>query len=122
MYVSRCAIHAPYAGRVISNETHVFETVSAGQELLQILDDQHLEIELIVPSRWLTWLERGAGLGFRIDETGRQYEAVVSQVGASADPVSQTVSVLAVFRSGADDVVAGMSGAAEFAVPAAPLD
>ncbi len=118
--VSRCVIRAPYDGRVVSTAVNAFETVSPNQELLRILDSKHLEIELIVPSRWLTWLQRDVEMGFRVDETGREYRAHVSQVGASADPVSQTVRLQAVFRSDASDVVAGMSGTANFSMPAAP--
>ena len=79
-----------------------------------ILDDGELEIELIVPSAWLTWLSSGSGFSLRVDETGREYDAEIARIGAAADPVSQTVRLEARFRKHPTDVLAGMSGTARF--------
>jgi RND family efflux transporter MFP subunit len=114
VHVSRCTIRAPYDGRVVERVVNEHESVSANQELLRILDDSRLEIVLIVPSAWLTWLEPGAPFEFRVDETGRSYPAAVARVGARVDPVSQTVRLEAVFPGDPNDVLAGMSGAAHF--------
>lgn len=117
--VRRCTIRAPWAGRVVSRAVNPFESVSANQELLGILDDSELEIELIVPSRWLTWLALGAKFRFHVDETGLEYPVQVARIGAAADPVSQTIRVEAVFPGDPDAVLAGMSGTAHFEQPVA---
>ena len=112
--VQRCTIRAPYDGRVIETSVHAHESVGPDQPLLSILNDKQLEIELIVPSNWLTWLQRGTPFRFTIDETGGDYQAKVSQLGASVDPVSQTIRVKGVFVSNTGNVLSGMSGTASF--------
>ncbi len=114
--VSRCRIKAPYDGRVIETVVNEFESVGRDQELISILDDQDLEIELIVPSKWLIWLDEGIEFDFHVDETGRQYRAGVTGIGAVVDPVSQTVRIKGRF-SEATDVLSGMSGTARFIKP-----
>ena len=115
--VRRCIIRAPYDGRVMEIVAHEYESVGPDKGLLSILSDKQLEIELIVPSNWLTWLQRGTGFQFLIDETDKNYKANVAQLGASVDPVSQTIRVLGVFESAVDDVLSGMSGTATFREP-----
>lgn len=115
--VSHCVIKAPYQGRVVERKVHEHETVTPEQELMTILDDRDLEIEIIVPSTWLTWLEIGTSFTFHVDETDNDYQAKVSELGARVDPVSQTIRVDGVFAPAAHDVLAGMSGTAEFAAP-----
>ena len=120
--VRRCTIRAPFAGRVVALAVNAYESVSSNQELLSILDDSALEIELIVPSRWLTWLSTGTEFRFRVDETGREYPVQVARIGAAADPVSQTIRLEAVFPGDPEAVLAGMSGTGYFDPPAAPVD
>ena len=111
----RCTIKAPYAGRVVATNVNVFESVRASQELLRILDDRSLELELIVPSHWVRWLEAGTAFRFRVDETSEEIPAEVLRVGASADPVSQTIRLQAGFPDATGKLLAGMSGTAVFA-------
>jgi len=93
------------------------ESVGPDQKLLSILSDEKLEIELIVPSGWLTWLKKGVEFQFLIDETGLDYKAKVEQLGASVDPVSQTIRVKGGFQSQSSEVLSGMSGTAKFKAP-----
>lgn len=115
--VRRCVITAPYDGRINETAVHEYESVGADQALLSILSDKQLEIELIVPSGWLTWLKKGVEFQFLIDETGKDYKAKVVQLAASVDPVSQTIRVKGVFESDAGNVLSGMSGTARFKDP-----
>lgn len=115
VHTRRCTIKAPYAGRVVATNVNVFESVRASQELLRILDDRSLELELIVPSRWVRWLEAGTGFQFRVDETAEEIPAKVLRVGAAADPVSQTIRLQAGFPDATGKLLAGMSGTAVFA-------
>ena len=112
--VAGCRILAPYSGRVVQVLTNEHETINRRTELLSILSDARLEIELIVPSSWLGWLQTGHALSFRVDETGATYPATVMRVGAMVDPVSQTAQVVAAFDETNRDVRPGMSGDAMF--------
>jgi membrane fusion protein, multidrug efflux system len=115
--VRRCVIKAPYEGRVIETLVNEHESVSPDQPLISILSDKKLEIELIVPSGWLTWLKKGIEFQFLIDETNRSHKAKIAQLGASVDPVSQTIRVKGIFESNFGEVLSGMSGTATFRVP-----
>lgn len=109
-----CLIVAPYTGRVIDIVVNEYESVLADQELISILDDQVLEIELIVPSAWLISLKNGEGFSFAVDETNKEYRAKIVQIGATVDPVSQTVRLVGEFDQQTEDVLSGMSGTAVF--------
>lgn len=113
----RCIIKAPYPGRIVQMNVHEHEAVAPEQELMSILDDRDLEIEIIVPSKWLPWLKLGTPFTFHVDETENDYQAKVSELGARVDPVSQTIRVDGVFETAAHDVLAGMSGTARFPLP-----
>ena len=112
--VNQCYIKAPYDGRVVERFVHEHESVAKDQQLISILDDKELEIELIVPSKWLSWLKSGTKFKIDIDETGQSYDAVVSEVGAAVDPVSQTVRILGKFNSDTNSILPGMSGEVSF--------
>jgi RND family efflux transporter MFP subunit len=112
--VNGCAIHAPWNGRVEETIAHAHETVSPGKELVRILDDSKLEISVLVPSKWLTALKTGAAFRFLVDETGKEYPAKVTELGARVDPVSQTVRLTGGLVNPDKALLAGMSGSAHF--------
>jgi RND family efflux transporter MFP subunit len=108
--LSKCAIAAPFAGRVAEQKVREQQYVQPGQPMLEILDDSVLELEFIVPSRWLAWLKPGSGFQVRIDETGKAYPAKVQRIGARVDPVSQSVKLSAAIDGRFPELIAGMSG------------
>lgn len=110
--VSSCVILAPFDGRVADLGVHQFEIPGQGKPFIRLIDDRNLEIEMIVPSTWLNWLAAGRDFQFRVDETGNSYGARVARIGASVDPVSQTVRIVATFDSAPVDILPGMSGTA----------
>ncbi len=112
--VKGCVIKAPFSGRVVKLMVNEHENVFPNDQLVSILDDTSLEIELILSSRSLAWLKKGTRFQFVVDETVRTYLAKVQEVGASVDPVSQTIRVTGIFRGAHKDVLAGMSGTATF--------
>lgn len=112
--VKQCLIKAPYDGRVIEVSVNEHENVNPDTELLAILNDKQIEIELIIPSTWLTWLNVGQTFQFMIDETGETVEAEVSKIGAVVDPVSQTIKLISTFKQQPERVLSGMSGTAQF--------
>jgi membrane fusion protein (multidrug efflux system) len=115
--LSKCAINAPFGGRVAEQKAREQQYVQPGQALLEIIDDSVLELEFIVPSRWLAWIRPGAGFQVRIDETGKSYPARVQRIGARVDPVSQSVKLSAAIDGKFAELVSGMSGRVELAPP-----
>lgn len=112
--VSRCKVLAPYAGRVVRRVANEFETLAAGATILEVVESGNLRLELLVPSRWLAWLKTGTVFSVRVDEIDREVPARVTSIGSRVDPVSQTVSVQAVFTANVPGVLPGMSGNANF--------
>ncbi|MBV7536926.1 efflux RND transporter periplasmic adaptor subunit [Duganella sp. sic0402] len=108
--LGKCSIAAPFAGRIAEQKAREQQYVQPGQALMEILDDSQLELEFIVPSRWLAWVRSGAPFQVSIDETGKTYPAKVQRIGARVDPVSQSVKLSAVIDGRFGELVAGMSG------------
>lgn len=108
--LGKCAISAPFSGRVAEQKVREQQYVQPGQALLEVLDDSVLEVEFIMPSRWLQGVRVGSKVQIAVDETGRTYPAKVQRLGARVDPVSQSVKVTATIDGRHPDLMAGMSG------------
>ncbi|MDG2538420.1 efflux RND transporter periplasmic adaptor subunit [Dyella jiangningensis] len=113
--VRNCTIAAPFAGRVVKRSAAPDQFVEPGKPLLTIVDTSHLELKMIVPSRWLAWMKPGHPLSVRVDEVGKSYDARVARIGARVDPVTQTVDVTAALVGDMPELLPGMSGWATFA-------
>ncbi|RZJ08466.1 MAG: efflux RND transporter periplasmic adaptor subunit [Rubrivivax sp.] len=118
--LAKCTITAPFGGRIAEQKVREQQYAQPGQALLEILDDSTLELEFIVPSKWLVWLKPQQRFQVLIDETGRQYPARVQRIGARVDPVSQSVKLSAVIDGRYGELIAGMSGKVLMAPPAGP--
>jgi RND family efflux transporter MFP subunit len=110
-----CVIRAPFAGKVVERIANVREVAASGQPLMKVQGGGSLEVELIAPSRWLTWLRPGAAFRFTIDETGAVVDGTLTRLGAAVDPVSKTIRVVGELEIGSALVLPGMSGSAVFA-------
>jgi len=109
-----CVISAPYNGKVAELSVNNFEIPSVNQPLMKIVGRDELELRLIIPSNWLSWMTAGHQFSFDVDETGSSHKAVVSQIGAEVDAVSRTVSIVARFVEKPETILPGMSGNAVF--------
>jgi membrane fusion protein (multidrug efflux system) len=114
---SKCTIVAPFAGVAVEQKAREFQYMTVGQPLLDILSTQGLEIELIAPSRWLSWLKAGYAFEVYVDETDKTYPAKVTRISGRVDPVSQSVKVIGEITTDAPNLTAGMSGRAVIAPP-----
>jgi membrane fusion protein, multidrug efflux system len=117
---AHCTIAAPFGGRTVKLLARPFQGVSAGQPVLELVSDGPLKLRLNVPGAWLKWVRRGTAFQVTIDETRRTYNARVTAINARIDPVSQTVELEGALASRAPDLLAGMSGNAQFTVPRQP--
>ncbi|BAE49945.1 efflux RND transporter periplasmic adaptor subunit [Paramagnetospirillum magneticum] len=115
--VAKCQITAPFDGRVVEQKVRSQQFVQPGQALLDILDDSELELDFVVPSKWLVWLKPGHGFQVVIDETAKTYPVKMTRVGARIDPVSQTVKVTGTIGGRFPELSAGMSGKVLLAPP-----
>ena len=114
LLVGRCAIAAPFAGRVVKRQVAAHQYVSPGNPLLDIVETGQLELQMIVPSKWLSWLKPGSSFMVEVEELGKSYPAKVQRLGAQIDPVSQTLPVYGVMDGSQPGLLPGMSGWAVF--------
>lgn len=108
--MDKCRLSAPYDGRIVEHKAREQQFVQPGQPLIEIIDDSVLELEFIVPSRWLSWFKPGHSFAVRIDDTKREYPARLLRTAARIDPVSQSVKAVAVIDGKFTELLAGMSG------------
>lgn len=108
--VGKCAVAAPFPGRVVERKVQAHQYVQAGQVLLDILDDTRLEAEFIVPSAWAPNLKPGMTVEILVDETGKPYPARIARLGAKVDSVSHSVKVVAEIAADFPELMAGMTG------------
>lgn len=116
--LSKCTVLAPFSGRVAEQKVREQQYVQPGQTLMEIIDDSVLELEFIVPSKWLAWLKPGYGFKVVIDETTKTYPAKVLRIGARVDPVSQSVKLVAAIDGKFPELISGMSGQVNLLAPA----
>lgn len=113
--VGKCRIAAPFDGRVVKRSASAQQFAEPGKPILTIVDTGHLELKMIVPSKWLAWLKPDHPLSVSVDEVGKTYPASVARIGARVDPVTQTVDVTAALSGRPPELLPGMSGWARFA-------
>lgn len=110
-----CRILAPFSGRVVALNARPHEHPRHGEPLLTIVDDTILEVELIVPSRWLSWLSPDAPFIFQVEETGTDVAGKITRIAPEIDPVSQTIRVYGALEGlQGRSLLPGMSGTALF--------
>ena len=112
-----CRITAPFDGRVLERTSDAFEIPGANTPILTVLDVSALEVALIIPSAWLSWVEQGTLFEFSVEETGSKYRAKIVRIGAKVDAVSQTIKIVGMFVEPSPNILPGMSGQADFTPP-----
>ncbi len=113
--VQRCLIKAPFSGRVAARMVEPGEFVSEGGKLLQVYSTSAYEVEMIVPSRWVTQIKTGQQFTVTLDETGRRSTARVTRLGGVIDALSQSFKVFGEIKASPGLLLMpGMSGSAAF--------
>jgi len=112
--VKLCTIKAPYAGTVVNLNVHAHETVAQNEVLLEILNNSSLQIEFIVPSKWLSWLRTGTKFNLCVSEQQRSYPGQVLKVVPQIDAISQSIKIIGQLDNPSKALIAGMSGKAVF--------
>lgn len=115
--VDRCDIKAPFDGYVEQLDIQRFEVVQQQQALMNIVSRASLEADIIVPAHWMAWLQPDTAITLQVEETQQSLRAVISHIGPSVDPTSQTLQLRASIPSVPAKVLPGMSVVAEFLSP-----
>lgn len=112
--VDKCTIKAPFNGSVAEMPAHAHEGVKPGDPLLKIVNTEHLQFEVDVPSMWLSWLHVGSAINVHINEVNKSVSAKVTKINPQIDPVSQSVKIIAMIDPEDPILLPGMSGQATF--------
>lgn len=112
--VERCDIKAPFDGAVEQLDINRFEVVQQQQALMKVVSRDRLEADIIVPAQWMAWLAKDKVIRLQVEETKQILQAVVSIIGPSVDPTSQTLQIRATIKNVPAKVLPGMSVVAEF--------
>lgn len=115
--LGKCSVPAPFDGRIVEQKVRSQQFVQPGQALLDVLDDSVLELDFVVPSKWLVWLKPGHVFQVAMDETAKTYPVKLTRTGARIDPVSQSVKVTGAIGGHFPELAAGMSGKVMLAPP-----
>jgi len=113
----QCSVLAPFNGRAVRIHVKAYQGVTAGQPLVELVSSGPFKLRLNVPSKWLAWLKPGTPFDVVIDETGRTYPARVTAINGRVDAASQSIELEARIDDKSGELVAGMSGAAQFKPP-----
>ncbi|MBF0588350.1 MAG: efflux RND transporter periplasmic adaptor subunit [Magnetococcales bacterium] len=113
----RCRISAPFSGRVVTQSVRQYEYVKAGDPLLEIVDERHLEALFRIPSEWLRSRRIGDPFILHLEETGHPLKGRIARFGAVIDPVSQAIRVIGYIVSPVHGLLPGMSGRVRFDPP-----
>jgi len=108
--ISRCTIHAPFAGRVVEEKAKEWQYIPEGGALFEILDDSQLEVDFLISSSWVRWVKQGMPITVNVSETQKVYAAHIVRLGARIDPISQSLRVTARMNEHNPDLLPGMSG------------
>jgi len=112
--LKHCDVYAPYAGIIVDKHVSAFETPAQNAPLYTVHKTGALEISVIIPSKWLRWLDEGEKFTFQVDETGAKLNGKVLRIGAAVDPVSQTIEITGKAVGSTHGSLSGMSGVAHF--------
>ncbi|MBB3962834.1 efflux RND transporter periplasmic adaptor subunit [Rhizobium metallidurans] len=115
--LGRCTIKAPFDGRIGAMPSRAHETPEPSRPIMHIVASNDLLVDVLVPSVWLRWLREGQQFSLSVDETAKTLPIDIVRIGATVDPVSQTVKVTGRFSGDAAGILPGMSGPTQFRIP-----
>ncbi len=91
---STISIRAPFSGHITALNVHNGAFAQSAQELYEIVDTDHMHLELKVFEQDMNKVQIGQPIRFAVPSTGQgSYQGKVFLVGKSFDPESKTVKV-----------------------------
>ncbi len=112
--VQKCKVIAPFAGVVAEQKVREQQFLQPGQTMLEIVDASKLEVEFMVPSRWMAWMSTGTTFRIHVDELRKNFVGRVTRIGVRADAVSQSIKLVGELQDGDRKLRPGMSGRISF--------
>lgn len=108
--LSKCTVTSPFSAVVSEKVAQAFQYVKEGEPLLELVDTSHLEVEMVIPSKWLKKLSNGTQFSLKLDEFETPVKAKIDRNVGTIDPVSQTIRVIGILITPPATLLPGMSG------------
>lgn len=90
----QAAIYAPISGSITKMNVAIGSYVSPATEILEIIDNDHIHLELTVFEKDILKVKKGQKIQFRIPEASEEtFEAEVHLVGTSIDDANRSIKV-----------------------------
>lgn len=115
--VNKCYVNAPFSGHVSSLSVKNHSSLQEGEAMVELVGGSSLDIEMIIPSKWMRTLKKGDTFHVEIEETGTRYKSKILRYGGKVDPITQSVKLYAQINEEASELLPGMSGVAYFDFP-----
>ena len=108
--MQNCVIRAAYDGRVVNRLANDNEYTRTDRVLMEVASTESLEIEFLIPSKWLRWVNVDAPVTVSLSETNETYDATITRIHGEVDPVSQSIQITAKLAPYQKPLLPGMSG------------
>lgn len=105
-----CVIRANYDGRVVKRLANANEYTRTDRVLMEVASVGVLDVEFLLPSIWLRWVNVDAPITLTINETGQNYTGYIQRIYGEVDPVSQSIQIRAKLDNYNSPLLPGMSG------------
>ena len=112
--LKQCRIFAPFDGRVVDVPVREHEMPQAGQPLLRVVSDTDLEVDMILPAKWLGWLKPGESFAFVAEDSNQRVAGEVLRISGAIDPISQTIKAVGTLKAQPGAILPGQGGAVYF--------
>ena len=106
---STISIRAPFSGHITALNVHNGTFAQSEQELYELVDTEHMHLELQVFEQDVHKVEIGQPIRFVVPSTGQEmYQGEVFLVGKSFDPENKTVKVHGHIKGEHDNFIRGL--------------
>ena len=116
---SKCTVYAPYNGEIVTQSAHANETVQSGQSLIHIVNNEKLEVQAYIPSKWLQAISIGSRFSLQLQALPdtRPLTGKITKIVKKVDTASRSVLVIGTIDHPPSELFAGMSGVITFEGP-----
>lgn len=105
-----CHIIAPFDGRIVNLYVNKYETVQPNRALIELVDDNVLYAQFLVPSKNLQNIRVGELVNIKVIETDTIISSEISHISPVIDPSSSLIKVFSTVENGLGLLRSGMKG------------
>lgn len=108
-------LKAPFPGFISNKAIEEFETVSAGQAVLSLIDPRSLKVKLGIPEGLITQVKEGQAVKVTLESLpGEEFYGEVSEVDVALDSSTGTYPVTVILHEPGSEIRPGMSAEVTF--------